>query len=212
MAALCLSNCICRFTNSRGSSSKKAQTSSASPINIPRYSKKSVCVKHLLCPPTPSLFRADDLALVLVQTFGNGPKEVSLTQLLQCSSLRHANVPDIICLFTDILAQQVRKRKWGSLFFLNIYRDTTLNVILNIFMAHRSQYVQNHMLVPCGFLWLFLITKCYLSNLLHQNSLPQGIYWRMVLLQNGYLPRFLKKIKPLIIFVKSKDWLHSLCE
>lgn len=113
MATLCLSNCICRFTNSRGSSSKKAQTSSASPINIPRYSKKSVCVTHLLC--RPSFFRAADLALVLVQMLGNSPKEVSLSQLLQCSSLRHVNVPDIICLFTDILAQQARKRKWGSL-------------------------------------------------------------------------------------------------
>lgn len=43
---------------------KGVQTGSASPINTPRYSKKSVYVTHLLCPTVPSFFREADLTLV----------------------------------------------------------------------------------------------------------------------------------------------------
>lgn len=66
---------------------------------------------HLLCPTDPPFFREADLDLVLVQMFGSRSKEVSLSQLQQRSSLRHVNVPGIICLFTQILAQQARQRK-----------------------------------------------------------------------------------------------------
>lgn len=116
----------------------RAHSGSSSSISISRYSMQSLLDDTLSFPSCPFISRAADLATILVQILGNSPKEVSVSQPLQCSSLGHVNVlgilsaPPFFCLVIHILPSFSFPSLLSYLFLPYVCIDTTLNFILNL--------------------------------------------------------------------------------
>lgn len=145
MVFLCLLNGRHGFTNSRGGIREQGSEGSRSLFSllvIPGIAYNLFFFFYVTCsfPSCSLIYRAADLAQILAQMLWNSPKEVSISQALQCS-FRHVNVPDIfsgtyifllythLFIFLSLLVQLSLSPACNT--------DPTLNFILNLFIEQQ---------------------------------------------------------------------------